>query len=73
MKYGEHGHMDYSKLWALMERVRINKLYLRQHGIHPNTLGKLVRNENITTEVVCRLCQILQCQPGDIMEYKAED
>lgn len=30
-------------------------------------------NKNITTQSIAALCKALQCQPGDLMEYKKED
>nr|DAE66782.1 MAG TPA: putative transcriptional regulator [Bacteriophage sp.]DAX05429.1 MAG TPA: putative transcriptional regulator [Bacteriophage sp.] len=33
-------------------------------------MAKLTKNENVTCEVICNLCRLLNCQPGDIMEYK---
>ena len=30
---------------------------------------KLSRDENITTDVVGRICKALQCSPDDIMEF----
>lgn len=67
--YGKNGRISFKKMWALMDRVHIGKNHLRENGIHPNTISKLVKNENVTTEVICHLCKLLECQPGDIMEY----
>lgn len=68
--YGKNGYMDFRRLWELMERKRIGKIDLRSDGVHGNTIQKLKKNENVTTEVLCHLCKVLDCQPGDIMEYK---
>lgn len=67
--YGKHGTIKFDKMWAMMERVHIKKADLRNAGVHANTISKLVKNENVTTEVISHLCEILHCQPSDIMEY----
>lgn len=68
--YGARGYMDFSRLWELMDRKGVNKTTLRDNGIHSNTVSKLVKNENVTCEVLARLCDLLSCQPWEIMEYK---
>lgn len=68
--YGENGYINFSKLWELMERKNVNKQWLRDNGIHSNTVAKLTKNGNVTCEVICNLCRLLECQPGDIMEYR---
>ena len=56
--YGVNGYIDFSKLWNILEKK------------DSNTVAKLTKNENVTCEVICNLCKLLNCQPGDIMEYK---
>ena len=69
MRTEEFGKMDYSKLWQTMERKKINKQYLLNHGLNKTTIYKLVRNDTITTETICKLCYLLNCKPGNVMEY----
>ena len=40
--------------------------------ISGNTLAKLGKNETISSGVIEKLCEFLDCQPGDIMEYISE-
>ena len=68
--YGENGYIDFSKLWTVMDKKELNKQWLKNNGIHSNTVAKLTKNENVTCEVICNLCRLLNCQPGQIMEYK---
>lgn len=53
-----------------MDKKGKNKQWLINNKIHRNTVYKLVNNENVTCEVICNLCSLLECQPGDIMEYE---
>ena len=68
--YGYNGYFDFSKLWKLLKRLGYNKQFLKSNGIHSNTVAKLVNNGNVTCEVLANICNLLDCQPWDIMEYK---
>lgn len=67
--YGKHGYIDFRKLWILLETKEKNKQWLRNNGLHANTVSKLVKNENVTCEVISHLCYLLECNPEDILEY----
>ena len=38
-------------------------------GFHAATVNKLKKNERINTDTINSLCKLLECQPGDILEY----
>ena len=40
-----------------------------RHLIGQATLSKIRRNESISTRTLDILCRLLDCQPGDIIEY----
>lgn len=35
-------------------------------------MAKLGKNENVTTDVLCRICDALHCELSDIMELDSE-
>lgn len=37
------------------------------------TIQKFRRNENVSWENISTVCRLLNCQPGDILEYLPED
>ena len=62
--------IKYDKLFALLnEQGRSATYWLRQNGFHSATVTKLRKNQTVTTETISALCALLNCQPGDIMEY----
>ena len=66
--------VEYSKLFALLEKRGHSSTYwLRQNGFHSATVNKLRKNQTVTTETIAALCRLLNCQPGDIMEYVEEE
>lgn len=65
--------IKYDKLFALLEERELSStLYLRKAGMHPSVVNKLRKNERVNTDTIDNLCRILQCQPGDILEYVEE-
>lgn len=39
-------------------------------GLSPSTLAKLAKNEYVSLEVIERICEYLNCQPGDIISFE---
>ena len=59
----------YNKLWKLLIDKNMNKTELRTAtGITTTALAKLGRNENVNTEVLVKICKVLECDISDIME-----
>lgn len=62
--------MKYNKLFALLALNGMKKSDLvSAKVISSPTLAKLSKGESINTNVLCKICNYLKCQPGDIMEY----
>ena len=62
--------MNYNKLWKLLIDKGINKTELRlKIGMGTSTLAKMSANENVSLDIIEKICNLLNCQPGDIMEY----
>lgn len=59
----------YNKLQALMTEKGIKKFDLRKAGVNSQILDKALSNGNIDSRTINKLCRLLDCQPGDIMEY----
>ena len=65
--------IKYNKLFAILATRGLKKTDLIELAhISAPTLAKLSKGETVTTEVISKLCQALNCQPGDIMEYQKE-
>lgn len=65
--------ITYEKLWKIIQEKNISQYRLHAEGISNSTLTRLRRNGTVSTETIDRLCRILECDVGDIMEYKEED
>ncbi len=59
----------YNKLFKLLIDKGIKKTELRKMtGISPNTLTKLSNHEFVSMEVLVKICRVLNCDVGDIIE-----
>lgn len=63
--------ISYNKLWKLLIDKNMNRSELRDKSkISTASLAKLGRNENLTTAVLLKICNALDCDISDIMEVK---
>lgn len=61
--------VSYKKLWKLLIDRDMKKKDLRAvTGISSASMAKLAKNENVTTDVLVRICNALGCDLVDIME-----
>ena len=66
--------ISYKKLWKLLIDKDLKKTDLRTvAGLSTGTLAKLGKNENVSTEVLGKICKVLNCEITDIMEFVDED
>ncbi len=65
--------VSYKPLWKLLIDREMNKTELRKAaGISTSALAKLGKNENVNTEVLVKICNVLKCDISDIMELTDE-
>lgn len=61
----------YDKLWTTMMEKGITQYKLiKYYHVSAGQLSRLRKNDNVSTHTINVLCEILDCQPGDIMEFK---
>jgi DNA-binding Xre family transcriptional regulator len=61
--------ISYNKLWKLLIDKGMNKQDLKNAtGISSASIAKLGRGDNITTAVLLKICETLDCNLEDIME-----
>lgn len=67
--------VNYNKLWKLLIDKGMTKTDLRlRTGMSTSTLAKMSNNENVSMEIILRICEILECNVGDVMDaMKVED
>lgn len=66
--------ISYNKLWKLLIDKKMNKRDLKRvSGISTASIAKLGKGENITTDVLVKICRALNCDIADIMELVPDD
>jgi DNA-binding Xre family transcriptional regulator len=61
--------ISYKKLWKLLIDKNMTKMDLRDAaGISAASIAKLGKGGNITTDVLLKICNALDCKLEDIME-----
>ena len=65
--------ISYNKLWKLLIDKNMTKTALRlKADIATSTLAKLSKNEQVSMEVLLKICKTLNCDLSDIVEISKE-
>lgn len=65
--------IKYDKLVKKMQEVGITSYTIKRDKIIGQaTYKKIIEGGDIDTRTIAKLCKLLNCQPGDIMEYEEE-
>jgi len=62
---------SYKPLWKLLIDKEMSKKSLGEAtGISKSTLDKMYRGENVSLEVIDRICRHLNCDVSDVIAYR---
>ncbi|RFB41304.1 XRE family transcriptional regulator [Bacillus sp. RC] len=65
--------VSYNKLRKLLIDKGMNKTMLREKAKHSSgTIAKLGKNENLTTDVLVKICKTLNCDISDVIEISGD-
>ena len=65
--------VSYNKLFKLMIDKNMKRAdLLRKTGVSANTMSKFSKHEYVSMEVLVKVCRVLDCDIGDIMEVFPE-
>ena len=66
--------ISYNKLWKLLIDKKMTAADLRRKAdIAPNTLTRMKRDQEATMQILERICEVLNVDFGDIVEYYDSD
>ncbi len=61
--------ISYNKLWKLLIDKDMNKTQLGiASGVSSSTISKLGKNEQISMDSIMKICKVLDCNIGDIVD-----
>lgn len=62
--------ISYNGLWKKLIDKNMNKTQLRlATGISTSTLAKLAKQEPVTLGILEKICNVLDCNIGDVVEF----
>lgn len=65
--------ISYNKLWKLLIDKKMKKIDLMKRAhISTTSLAKLGRDDNVSMDVLKKICNALDCNIGDIMDILLE-
>jgi len=65
--------VSYSKLWKLLIDKKIKKTHLRKiTGMGTTTLARLGRDEQVSMDILMKICSALNCTVNDILDFLPE-
>lgn len=65
--------ISYNKLWKMLIDRNMKRQDLKEmSGISTTSIAKLGKGDNITTAVLLKICNALDCDLSDIMELVEE-
>lgn len=63
--------VSYNKLWKLLIDKNMTKTELRiASEMSTTTLAKLSKNETVSMDTILRICEVLNCNMGDIIDVE---
>lgn len=66
--------VSYNKLWKLLIDKKMSRAELRRAAsISPNTMTKLTRDEEVSMAVMGRICDVLDTNIGDVMDFITDE
>lgn len=66
--------ISYNPLWKLLIDRKIGKSKMRvEAGISTRALAKMGRDEDVSTDVLRKICAYLQCDIADIVEITKDE
>lgn len=66
--------ISYKKLWkTLIDKEMKKKELCRLADISTYTIGRMNRDENVTLEVIEKICNALNCDIGDVVEFVSNE
>ena len=66
--------VSYKKLWKLLiDKDMMKKDLQKEASISWATMTKMSKGETVSTEVLMKICKVLHCNVGDIMDFIEDD
>ena len=62
--------ISYNKMWKLLIDKNMKRKELKEKAeVSQNVMARLSKNQAVTMETMEKICSVLQCDIGDVMEF----
>ena len=62
--------ISYNKMWKLLIDKNMKRKDLKERAeVSQNVMARLSKNQAVTMETMEKICSVLQCNIGDVMEF----
>ena len=62
--------ISYNKMWKLLIDKNMKRKDLKERAeVSQNVMARLSKNQAVTMETMEKICSVLQCDIGDVMEF----
>ena len=62
--------INYNKMWKLLIDKNMKRKDLKEKAeVSQNVMARLSKNQAVTMETMEKICSVLQCDIGDVMEF----
>lgn len=66
--------IKYDKLFQMMQKQGLTTYKIRKENIISQSALTAIKNgKSVTIDTIAKLCKVLHCQPGDLMEYEEDN
>ena len=62
--------IEFNRLFEKLKAEGMTQKQFKENiGIGSSTLANLLKNGNVNTDTICRICDYFHCMPEEIMEF----
>ena len=65
--------ISWQPMFEKLKEDGLPQFFLIKNGLDAHILQKLRHDNTVTTDTLNKICRILDCKPGDLLEYIPDD
>jgi DNA (cytosine-5)-methyltransferase 1 len=67
-------NISYNKMWKLLIDKNMKRKDLKEQAeVSQNVMARLSKNQAVNMDTMGKICKVLQCDIGDVMEFIPEE
>lgn len=67
-------NISYNKMWKLLIDKNMKRKDLKEQAeVSQNVMARLSKNQAVNMDTMAKICKVLKCDIGDVMEFIPEE